>query len=225
MSFIYAHDVITSMMDESIKEHKINFIKSIFNFASCEEIDIALQDCEGDETLVLYKMSFSMYLESIRQIIKERQIEVYLSCLISDEQKEIAAKYKKNEEIINIETIPPILNENLACSSSSTNPSLPTSPTSPATPILQSASNTNIDNVELSDNPFEYNNHHLFRNVCSNEPQKKGKWSEEEDILFMNRLEEFGHHGPWGEFSLVIPGRSGYQCRDHYKALVKRGRV
>ncbi|CAG8490898.1 6045_t:CDS:2 [Rhizophagus irregularis] len=176
MSFIYLQkhnnsNMFNYVMDEPMKERKINFIKSVFNFASYEEIDIALQDCEGDETLVLYKMSFSMYLEDIRQIIKERQLKVYLSRFITDEQKEIAALYK-NDEVETISPIPSILNETLTCSSSST---------------------------------------------------KSRKWSEDEDILFMKRLEEFGHHGSWGEFSLAIPGRNGYQCRDHFKALVKRG--
>lgn len=233
-SNIFNYDIVNSimdepMMDEPMKERKINFIKSIFNFASYEEIDIALQDCEGDETLVLYKMSFSIYLEDIRQIIKERQLKVYLSRFITDEQKEIAALYK-NDEVKIISPIPSILNETLICSSSSTtsspltSPTLPTFPISSTTSILQSISNTNINDVEISkQHPLEHNNYHLFRNVCSNEPHKKGKWSEEEDILFMNRLEEFGHRGPWGEFSHAIPGRNGYQCRDHYKALVKRG--
>ncbi|GBC03797.1 hypothetical protein RclHR1_05320014 [Rhizophagus clarus] len=226
---MFNRDVVNSIMDESMKEHKINFIKSVFNFASYEEIDIALQDCAGDETLVLYKMSFSIYLEDIRQIIKERQLKVYLNRFITDEQKEIAALYR-NEEAETISPIPSILDETLACSSSSSassnSPTSPTSPISSTTSILQSISNTNIDNVEMSEKHLiEHNNYHLFRHVCSDEPQKKGKWSEEEDILFMKRLEEFGHRGPWGEFSFAIPGRNGYQCRDHYKALVKRGRV
>jgi hypothetical protein len=238
MSFIYPQkqnnnnmfsNDVNSIMDEPMKERKINFIKSVFNFASYEEIDIALQDCEGDETLVLYKMSFSMYLENIRQIIKEQQLKVYLGRFIADEQKEIAALYK-NEEVEPISPIPLILDETSACSSSSTaessSPTSPTFPISSTTSIFQPISNTNIDNVEISKNhSLEYNNYHLFRNVCSNEPPKKGKWSEEEDILFMKRLEDFGHRGPWGEFSLAIPGRNGYQCRDHYKALVKRGRI
>src|SRR3954468_17515884 len=154
-SLMFAHNVITSMMDEPVKEHKINFIQSIFNFANGEEIDIALQDCEGDETLALYKMSSSMYLENIRQIIKERQMKVYLSCLISEEQKEIAAQYK-NEETT---TTPPILTKTLDYSSSSSTSSLSISTT---VPILQI---TNEDNVKVSEkDPSEYDNHHLFRN-------------------------------------------------------------
>ncbi|CAB4487650.1 unnamed protein product [Rhizophagus irregularis] len=170
-----------------------------------------------------------MYLEDIRQIIKERQLKVYLSRFITDEQKEIAALYK-NDEVETISPIPSILNETLTCSSSSTksspltSPTLPTLPTFPISSTTSILPNTNINDVEISkQHPLEHNNYHLFRNVCLDEPQKKGKWSEDEDILFMKRLEEFGHHGPWGEFSLAIPGRNGYQCRDHFKALVKRG--
>src|SRR6266480_4022526 len=147
MSFVYRQKqnlmfAITSMMDERVEEHKINFIQSIFNFASGEEIDMVLQDCEGDETLALFKMSSSMYLENIRQTIKERQMKVYLSCLISDEQKEIAAKYK-NEEMVN--SPPPILTEPLDYSSSSSTSSLSTSTT---VPILQI---TNEDNVRIAE--------------------------------------------------------------------------
>jgi hypothetical protein len=39
----------------------------------------------------------------------------------------------------------------------------------------------------------------------------------EERALFFQRVEEIGVNGQWGIFSMVIPGRVGYQCSNFYR--------
>jgi len=38
-------------------------------------------------------------------------------------------------------------------------------------------------------------------------------------------MAEIGVNGQWGIFSMVIPGRVGYQCSNFYRHLVKTGQV
>ncbi len=40
---------------------------------------------------------------------------------------------------------------------------------------------------------------------------------QEERALFFQRVEEIGVNGQWGIFSMVIPGRVGYQCSNFYR--------
>jgi len=54
--------------------------------------------------------------------------------------------------------------------------------------------------------------------------QKKGPWTEEEQILFISLLGKYGP-GNWGVFSTHIPGRVGFQCAEFYRELVKSGLI
>lgn len=55
--------------------------------------------------------------------------------------------------------------------------------------------------------------------------QRNGTWNKEERALFFQRVEEIGVNGQWGIFSMVIPGRVGYQCSNFYRHLVETGQV
>eukprot|EP01087_Luapelamoeba_hula_P024619 TRINITY_DN9446_c0_g1_i1.p1 TRINITY_DN9446_c0_g1~~TRINITY_DN9446_c0_g1_i1.p1 ORF type:complete len:662 (+),score=151.67 TRINITY_DN9446_c0_g1_i1:3-1988(+) len=55
--------------------------------------------------------------------------------------------------------------------------------------------------------------------------QKNGPWAKEEKELFFKRRDEIGVNGQWGIFSMVIPGRVGYQCSNFYRHLVETGKV
>lgn len=54
-------------------------------------------------------------------------------------------------------------------------------------------------------------NSYYYRFNAPGEQQKKGKWSDEENALFLSRLAELGANSQWGIFSIAIPGRVGYQ--------------
>lgn len=54
-------------------------------------------------------------------------------------------------------------------------------------------------------------NGYYYRFNAPGEQQSKGKWTDEERDLFMNRLKELGANQQWGIFSMAIPGRVGYQ--------------
>lgn len=54
-------------------------------------------------------------------------------------------------------------------------------------------------------------NSYYYRFNAPGEQQKKGKWTEEENALFLNRLKQVGANSQWGIFSIAIPGRVGYQ--------------
>ena len=54
-------------------------------------------------------------------------------------------------------------------------------------------------------------NSYYYRFNAPGEQQKKGKWTEEENTLFLDRLKQVGANSQWGIFSIAIPGRVGYQ--------------
>lgn len=72
---------------------------------------------------------------------------------------------------------------------------------------------------KLQDNPNAY----YYRFNAPGEAQKNGAWQESERALFMARRDEIGCDGRWGLFSMVIPGRVGYQCSNFYRQLIKDG--
>ena len=70
-----------------------------------------------------------------------------------------------------------------------------------------------------------YQNNYYYRKNAPGEEQRKGRWTLEERALFMHRLDEVGAGGPWGIFSMAIPGRVGYQCSNFYRGLILEGAV
>jgi hypothetical protein len=54
-------------------------------------------------------------------------------------------------------------------------------------------------------------NSYYYRFNAPGEHQKKGKWSDQETHLFLERLNQVGANSQWGIFSMSIPGRVGYQ--------------
>lgn len=59
-------------------------------------------------------------------------------------------------------------------------------------------------------------NSYYYRFNAPGEQQSKGKWTDEEQKLFMDRLEELGANQQWGIFSMTIPGRVGYQVSFYF---------
>lgn len=59
-------------------------------------------------------------------------------------------------------------------------------------------------------------NSYYYRFNAPGEQQKKGKWTDEENALFLNRLKQVGPNSQWGIFSIAIPGRVGYQVSKFY---------
>jgi hypothetical protein len=76
---------------------------------------------------------------------------------------------------------------------------------------------------KIDTNPNSY----YYRFNKPGEKQKNGNWTKEERALFMERLKEFDckNNPKWGIFSMVIPGRVGYQCANFYRALVANGEI
>ncbi|KAJ1664603.1 hypothetical protein IW140_003995 [Coemansia sp. RSA 1813] len=64
-------------------------------------------------------------------------------------------------------------------------------------------------------------NTYYYRFNAPGEEQRTGQWTQEEQKLFHARLGEIGANGQWGIFSMVIPGRVGYQCSNYYRYLVE----
>jgi transposase len=61
-------------------------------------------------------------------------------------------------------------------------------------------------------------------------PRRSGAWTPEETALFLTRLQEVRGNADiepndWGIFALGIPGRVGYQCKQHYQDLASRGEL
>jgi hypothetical protein len=71
---------------------------------------------------------------------------------------------------------------------------------------------------------------HFWRDVPQGDPRRNGPWTPEENYLFLTRLQEVrGNEDTipesWGLFALGIPGRTRYQCSQHYRDLVNRGQL
>ncbi|OMH82857.1 hypothetical protein AX774_g3652 [Zancudomyces culisetae] len=64
-------------------------------------------------------------------------------------------------------------------------------------------------------------NAYYYRFNAPGEVQRVGQWTQEEQRLFHSRLAEIGANGQWGIFSMVIPGRVGYQCSNYYRYLIE----
>jgi len=68
-------------------------------------------------------------------------------------------------------------------------------------------------------------NAYYYRFNDPGEPQKNGKWDEDEVKLFYERMAEVGVNGQWGVFSTKIPGRVGYQCSNFYRQLIESSQI
>ncbi|KAG2211822.1 hypothetical protein INT47_004508, partial [Mucor saturninus] len=68
-------------------------------------------------------------------------------------------------------------------------------------------------------------NSYYYRFNAPGEQQKKGKWTDEENALFLQRLKQVGANSQWGIFSIAIPGRVGYQCSNYYRFMIETGQL
>ena len=73
-------------------------------------------------------------------------------------------------------------------------------------------------------------NHFFFRSNFLHIPKKKGSFNEEEIKIFYNRLNYFKNELnlnkiPWGYFSIILNGRSGYQCAAFYREQIILGKI
>lgn len=74
-------------------------------------------------------------------------------------------------------------------------------------------------------------NAYFYRNLRQGEKPRNGKWTPEETRVFLARIKEMTKKNfydttpQWGIFSMVIPGRVGYQCANYYRNLVLEGRI
>lgn len=109
---------------------------------------------------------------------------------------------------------------------------------------------SNSINTESEESSDKQSNQFYYRNKDPGEPIKTGPWTEEEKLIFLKRVQEFGVNNKWGNkfalnflifsfaemsilcyffflglFSIAIPGRVGYQCADFYRKLLKSGEL
>ncbi|RKP07077.1 hypothetical protein THASP1DRAFT_24705 [Thamnocephalis sphaerospora] len=68
-------------------------------------------------------------------------------------------------------------------------------------------------------------NSYYYRFNAPDEAQRTGPWTQAEQKLFHQRLKEMGANGQWGVFSMVIPGRVGYQCSNYYRQLIETSKI
>ncbi|KAI9273170.1 hypothetical protein EDC94DRAFT_594076 [Helicostylum pulchrum] len=68
-------------------------------------------------------------------------------------------------------------------------------------------------------------NSYYYRFNAPGEQQKKGKWTDDENALFLSRLKQVGANSQWGIFSIAIPGRVGYQCSNYYRFMIESGQL
>ncbi|KAJ3449823.1 myb transcription factor [Anaeramoeba flamelloides] len=64
-------------------------------------------------------------------------------------------------------------------------------------------------------------NRYYYRFNERGEPNKSGRWTSKENLVFIKRCEEYGVNREWGLFSRSIPGRVGYVCANHFRSLLR----
>ncbi|KAJ3135377.1 hypothetical protein HK100_002820 [Physocladia obscura] len=192
-------------------------ILAVLNHLEADEIKEALQDCSYDEDAVILKMTDPDYLESIKRAISSR-----------NKPKQIRSKSKLLSK--------PSKQENI--------PRKKIQKSNGAAPVSVRKSLFNIDAIAEPDaNPNEIfagwstarvaafkaiennPNRYYYRFNKPGEMQRNGAWTEDEQKMFMERLEEVGVNGQWGIFSIPIPGRVGYQCSTFYRTLIRKGKI
>ncbi|CAG8481490.1 6832_t:CDS:10 [Paraglomus occultum] len=206
-------------------ERKAKKIRDIFEFLIDDEIKAALSDCENDEEEVIVRMTQHGYLHQLRKKLSEKQGKMS-SKQMSEEQKEAYEQLLKKRK----ET----LRKTSGLSSKNQYHRMKGRLT------LDEALKQVQDNNKDLEKAFEgwsearikaYKaietkpNTYYYRFNAPGEEQKKGPWTDEEEKLFFQRLEEVGADGQWGLFSMAIPGRVGYQCSNFYRLLIETGRI
>ncbi|CAG8460077.1 7919_t:CDS:10 [Paraglomus brasilianum] len=219
-------------------ERKAKKIRDIFEFLIDDEIKAALSDCENDEEEVIVRMTQNGYLHQLRKKLSEKQgkmsckqiakdtRDVWEEGVVGEEQKEAYEQLLKKRK----ET----LRKTSGLSSKNQYHRMKGRLT------LDEALKQVQDNNKDLEKAFEgwsearikaYKaietkpNTYYYRFNAPGEEQKKGPWTEEEEKLFFQRLEEVGADGQWGLFSMAIPGRVGYQCSNFYRLLIETGRI
>merc|ERR1712228_434398 len=64
-------------------------------------------------------------------------------------------------------------------------------------------------------------NAYYYRFNAPGEAQKNGRIEMDEHKVFMERVKEVGVNMHWGNFSIKIPGRVGYQCSNYWRQMMK----
>ena len=65
-----------------------------------------------------------------------------------------------------------------------------------------------------------------YRHVDPGQVKKTGPWDDDEKVIFLRAIKLHPPtQGKWGLFSMHIPGRVGYQCRNFYHRLLESGEI
>lgn len=77
---------------------------------------------------------------------------------------------------------------------------------------------------------FSKPNAFFYRNRPPGDPQRNGKFTEEEEAQFLERLKYFREElgimeGQWGLFAVPLRGRLGYQCSQFFRELLLEGKI
>ncbi|KAI9484093.1 MAG: hypothetical protein EXX96DRAFT_560874 [Benjaminiella poitrasii] len=243
---------INGLQPNSKEDHHHSNLQSIFYSLTPEEINEMLTDCEYKEDEIILRMiTQTNYLQSIREKIEAKKRKTQLKCsknrntvnVIPSEAKQIC---KTSKEQVKTDK-PPVLSEKSNKPMTrqhrikqETHRSRPEQVTNGHRRLALDDALKQLEDGQNHESAFagwsearlraykmiDTNpNSYYYRFNAPGEQQRKGKWDEHENRLFMQRLSELGANSQWGIFSIAIPGRVGYQCSNYYRFMIESGHI
>eukprot|EP01134_Creolimax_fragrantissima_P007819 CFRG7819T1 len=193
------------------EKRKVEKIRSFVWYLTDEEIMISLLDCDDDDEEVVLRVAdtSSRFLTNIRKRICDAAPVQYVE---PRRVRHKAHKRATKEQLSDYVHKKLSLDDALASLQNTDDFEEATKDWSPARRQAYKM---------IDENPNAY----YYRFNAPNEKQRNGGWDDEERELFLDRLKEMGADGKWGIFSMVIPGRVGYQCSNYYRSLLEKKEI
>ncbi|KAJ1973963.1 hypothetical protein H4R35_003843 [Dimargaris xerosporica] len=205
---------------------KARKIRTMFDYLSDEEIKFALDTFRQDEEEVIVQFSCPGYLYSVRKELARVSVQTPQNQpTMTDEQRaayeqllrkrtstlrksttdDAKKKYRNYKRLALDDALKQLQQNKLDLSKA-----------------MEGWSAARIKAYQAIDTKP---NTYYYRFNAPGEEQRTGGWTEEEKRLFHKRLAELGANGQWGIFSMVIPGRVGYQCSNYYRYLIETQQI
>ncbi|KAJ2550822.1 hypothetical protein EV175_003925 [Coemansia sp. RSA 1933] len=209
--------------------HKSQRIRNVYGYLDDEEMREALAEAQNDVDEAIYQFSAPGYLMKLRRAIAQRHMPLIEAPQMTDVQRVKYEEMLKKRNRVQKKTTTSDARDKYR--------TVGRLPLDEALAQLQRAATAKSGSggIDLGRAMKGWSearikafkaiktkpNTYYYRFNAPGEEQRTGQWTSEEQKLFHARLREIGANGQWGIFSMVIPGRVGYQCSNYYRYLVE----
>ncbi|KAJ1650401.1 hypothetical protein IWQ61_008788 [Dispira simplex] len=204
---------------------KARKIRSMFDYLCDEEIKFALEKFRNNEEEVIGQFSCPGYLYSVRKELASVNVQPVQTSTMSDEQRAAYEQLlRKRNATLKKSTTDDVRRKYRNCKRLTLDDALKQLQQNKVDPAkaMEGWSVARIKAYQAIDTKP---NTYYYRFNAPGEEQRTGAWTEEEKVLFHQRLAEIGANGQWGIFSMAIPGRVGYQCSNYYRYLIETRQI